>query len=62
MMDRKKPFPRWIFAFIAIGALIACGIFIGKLTSEGFTSLRILQALAFDILGLIMFWGTQGRN
>ena len=62
MTDTKTSFPRWIFAFIAIGALIACGIFIGKLSIEGSTTLRLLQAIAFGLLGLSMFWGTQARN
>ena len=53
----KASFPKWLFAIIAIGALIACGIFIGILSVEGFTILRSIQAVGFGILGLIMFWG-----
>ena len=59
---QKKPFPYWIFAMIAIGALIACGIFIGRITSEGYTTARLLQSLVFGMLGLLMFRGAQARN
>jgi len=59
MNERKQPFPRWIFAMIAIGMLIACGIFIGRLTCEGFSIMRLLQALVFGILGLTMFRGRK---
>jgi hypothetical protein len=62
MIDTKKTFPRWIFTLIAIGAFIACGIFIGKLSIEGVTALRLLQAIAFGILGLLMFWGAQAKS
>ena len=53
----KKSFPRWLFAIIAVGGLLASGIFLGIMSIEGFTTLRMLQSLAYCVLGLIMFWG-----
>lgn len=53
----KATFPRWIFAIIAIGGLIASGIYVGIISAEGFTNLRMIQALGFGLLGLVMFWG-----
>jgi hypothetical protein len=58
----KGSFPRWLFALIAIGGLVACGIYIGILSVEGFTSMRFVQAAGFGILGLIMFWGAYQRR
>jgi len=54
---QKKPFPRWIFAMIATGALIACGIFIGRVACEGFSTMRGIQILGFGVLGELMFYG-----
>jgi hypothetical protein len=53
----KSLFPRWLFAILAIGGLLASGIFIGIMSVDGFTSLRLAQVAGFSILGLIMFWG-----
>lgn len=58
-MDRTEngSIPQWIFVILAIGGLLACGIFIGVMSLEGFTTKRLLQAVGFGVLGLIMFWG-----
>lgn len=53
----KKNFPRWLFAMLAIGGLMASGVYIGIISAEGFSNLRLAQAVGFGILGLIMFWG-----
>jgi len=58
----KQSFPRWIFAIIAIGGLLASGIFLGIMSIEGFTGSRIAQAAGFGLLGLIMFWGAIQRQ
>lgn len=59
---RKGLFPRWLFAIIAVGGLLASGIYIGIISVEGFTSLRFAQAAGFGLMGLVMFWGAlQGR-
>lgn len=53
----KNRVPWWLFAIIATGALLASGIYLGIMSVEGFTGIRILQAAGFGLLGLIMFWG-----
>jgi hypothetical protein len=51
---REQSFPRWLFAIIAIGGLLASGIYLGVMSVEGFTSLRMLQALGFGVLGHVL--------
>ena len=58
----KESFPRWLFAILATGGLVASGIFIGIMSVEGFTGVRLLQAAGFGILGLLMFWGALSRR
>jgi len=58
----KQSFPRWLFAIIAIGGLLASGIFLGIMSVEGFTGIRLAQAAGFGILGLVMFWGSIQRR
>lgn len=53
----KRSFPRWLFAILAIGGLVASGIYLGIMSVEGFTSLRLAQSAGFGLLGLVMFWG-----
>ena len=57
MDTKQKAFPRWLFGFIAVGGLLASGIFLGIMSVEGVTLARILQAAGFGLLGLVMFWG-----
>ena len=58
----KQSFPRWIFAILAIGGLLASGIYLGIMSVEGFTGLRLAQSAGFGLLGLIMFWGALQRR
>jgi len=55
--NKKKTAPRWLFAAIAIGALVASGIYIGIMSVEGLTGIRLAQAIGYGILGLLMSWG-----
>jgi hypothetical protein len=58
----KNRVPWWLFAIIAIGALLASGIYLGIMSVEGFTGIRMVQAVGFGVLGLIMFWGATHRH
>jgi hypothetical protein len=59
---RKGSFPKWIFAILAIGGLLASGIFLGIMTIEGFTNMRLAQTVGFGLMGLLMFWGAIQRQ
>lgn len=58
----KQSFPRWLFAILAIGGLLASGIYIGIMSVQGFTGMRLVQSAGFGILGLLMFWGALSRR
>ena len=58
----KKRFPRWLFAILAIGALLASGVFVGIMSVAGLTAVRIAQAAGYGLLGLVMFWGATHRE
>jgi len=53
----KNRAPWWLFALIAAGALLASGIYTGIMSVEGTTSLHVIQAVGFGLLGLTMLWG-----
>lgn len=59
---RDRSFPRWLFAIIAICGLLASGIYVGVMSVEGFTGIRLFQAAGFGILGLLMFWGALSKG
>jgi hypothetical protein len=58
----KNRVPWWLFGIIAIGALLASGIYLGVMSAEGATGRGIAQAAGFGVLGLIMFWGATQRH
>jgi len=58
----KNRVPWWLFAIIAIGALLASGIYLGIMSAEGITGIRMVQSIGFGALGLIMFWGATHRH
>jgi hypothetical protein len=49
--------PRWVFALLAAGGLLASGVYIGIMSVEGASGARLLQAAGYGALGLVMFWG-----
>lgn len=58
----NKRVPWWLYALIATGALLASGIYLGIMSVEGSTGLRLVQAAGFGLLGLIMLWGATHRQ
>ena len=52
--QRNRTPPRWLHFVIGVGALIACGIYLGTGAAEGFTTGRIVRAVIFGIAGLIL--------
>jgi hypothetical protein len=53
----KSRVPWWLFAVIAVGALLASGVYLGITSAQGSTTIHIAQAVGFGVLGLITFWG-----
>jgi hypothetical protein len=49
--------PGWVFGLIAIGGLVASGIFLGIMSVEGLTPNNLIKAIGFGIVGLVMFIG-----
>lgn len=60
--NRKQSFPRCLFTTLAIGGLLASGIYIGIMSVQGFSGMRLVQSVGFGILGLLMFWGALSRS
>jgi hypothetical protein len=60
MVESRVPW--WLFAIVAIGALLASGIYLGIMSVQGITGMRTLQAAGFGVLGLFMFWGATHRE
>ena len=54
--------PWWLFALIAVGALVASGIYLGILSVERVSAGHIVRAAAFGLLGLVMLWGAIHRH
>ncbi|MFH2039741.1 MAG: hypothetical protein ABIJ65_09940 [Chloroflexota bacterium] len=59
---RKATFPRWLFGILAMGGLLASGIYLGIMMSEGFGGMQIAKAIGFGGMGIIMAWGTFARS
>jgi hypothetical protein len=59
MMGQTKsfPFPWWLFAILAIGGLMASGVYIGIQSLAGISTAPIIKAAGFGIFGLLMFLG-----
>lgn len=53
----QRSFPRWLFVLLAIGGLLASGIYIGVMSVAGFAYFRLLLAIGYGVFGLVMFWG-----
>lgn len=60
--QRKRTLPRWIFAILAAGGFITCGIYFGLLRAGEGTTGQIVRAIVFGIFGILMMWGVLGRR
>jgi hypothetical protein len=58
----KQSLPRFLFAILAIFGLLASGIYIGIMSIQGFSGMRLVVSIGFGILGLLMFWGALSRD
>ncbi len=63
MAERRiKPPPRWFFSILAVGGFVACGIYLGMIRAEGVSTGRVIRAVGFGVLGLLMLWGVLGKR
>ena len=63
MVERASArFPRWLFAILAVGGLVASGLYIGMMRVEGSSTGGIVRVAAYGIFGLLMMWGAVGRR
>ncbi len=52
----KLPY-RWFFLILAIGGLLASGIYIGIISVRGISILDIIRAIGYGVFGILMLWG-----
>ncbi|MFH1501625.1 MAG: hypothetical protein ABIG03_01130 [Candidatus Eisenbacteria bacterium] len=45
---------RWLFFCVGVGALVASGVYVGTATRDPDTTVRLLRAMMFLLLGLFM--------
>jgi hypothetical protein len=57
----RRP-PRWFFAILTVGALLASGIYLGMMRLEGATTGHIVRATVYGVFGLLMLWGALGKR
>jgi hypothetical protein len=57
----KRTFPQWLFLILAVGAIWASGIYLGKMTMEGTSTAYLLRVIGFGALGLVMAWGAIAK-
>ena len=55
--NRAKALPRWIFTLLSIGGAWASGIYLGKMTVEGASTVHLIPTICFGVMGLILAWG-----
>jgi len=54
--------PRWLFTVLAVGGLLAAGLYLGLIHAEGSSTGYFLRAIGFGALGALMMWGAIGRR
>jgi hypothetical protein len=54
--------PRLLFAILAMGGFIACGIYLGMIRAGEMATGHIIRAAGFGLLGVLMMWAALGRR
>ena len=57
---KKNQPPSWLYLFLAVGSLLASGIYIGIMGRAGFTTWDFIRAVIFGALGIL--WLFMSRN
>jgi hypothetical protein len=55
--SEKRTPPKWFYSIIAIGALVACGMYLGMIRVEGSSAGHLIRVAGFGVVGLATFWG-----
>ena len=56
---------RWLLFVVGIGCLVACGVYLGRLSGDLWSIWRLLRALMFLLLGLffiLMYGENESRS
>ena len=54
--------PRWLFAVLAVGGLLASGIYLGIMRLDGASTWNVVRAILFGVFGLLMLLGAMGKR
>ena len=57
-----RPPPRWLFAVLMVGGLLASGVYLGMIHALGPTTGYIVRAAIYLAFGILMLWGALGRR
>lgn len=58
----RRRLPRWLCTILAVGGLVACGIYLGKIHLLGAQTPDLLRSIGFGVFGLLMLWGALTRS
>ena len=53
---KKKQPPSWLYLFLAVGSLLASGIYMGIMGRVGFSTWDFIRALIFGSLGILWLY------
>jgi hypothetical protein len=51
-----------MFLFLSVGGGWASGIYLGKITIEGASTVLLIPMIGFGVMGLIMTWGVLSER
>jgi|AntAceMinimDraft_16_1070373.scaffolds.fasta_scaffold03856_3 hypothetical protein len=62
-MKRKvTAMPKWLFAVLATGMLVASGLYIGMIRVQGPATAHLARAVGFGVAGVLMLCGAVGER
>ena len=63
MTDKPRIQPPSLFLLvIAIGAFVACGIYLGVMRVEGVSTGDLIRAVGFGVVGVLILWIAIARH
>ena len=58
---KNHKIPGWVLGLIAIGCLVASGIYLGILSVNGISTNHIIKAIGYGSVGLLFFYGVYHK-